>query len=332
MTTTNAPLKSTKTTIAGPSMRSWTILLALVTVFFAAQAANSQVAGLDISAPTLKQRTPSKFVVPITSSELTNSNVIAFQFNIIYDPAVINPSGNNFGCSTNGTLAGAAGMIATCNVVPAGTLRVAVYGAYPMVGRGPVLNIRFATAATAVGGSSSTLDFENLYFFNEFGYVPTTPHNGRIVLSPWGTAGDEPSDIVMSEPATDDVPVIDEKPRSTFMVPINAEIPADSELTAFQFDVAYDRNVIDPAGQNFGCSTERTIGEAVGAFAICTVSEEGMLRVAVFSPYPLSGSGTILNLTFKTSDGAVHEVNVTNANFFGAARGSSAILSSGPAL
>ena len=38
-------------------------------------------------------------------------------------------------------------------------------------------------------------------------------------------------------------------------------------------------------------------------FAICTVMPEGVLNVSVFSPYPLTNSGTLLNLTFTAADG-----------------------------
>jgi len=329
MTTTNAPLDSYNATAATRSLRFWMILVSLIMAFFLAQTGYAQLPAVNVSAPSVKQAMPSKFTVPITASDLTNRGIIAFQFNVIYDPAVINPSGLNFGCSTDGTLSGQAGMVATCNVTPAGTLRVAVYGAYPMTGSGPVLNLKFATARTAIPGSSSTLNFENLYFFNESGYVATVGHNGRITLT---LAITGTRNALSPEGGA---PVTAEKPGSGFVVPINAAVPADSEITALQFDVIYDPNVMVPSGPNYGCSTEGTIGEAFGTYAICSVVPEGVLRVTVFSPYPLHNSGTVLNLNFTTTENATSDgspsVNLENVYFFGAIRGKGANLYSGPA-
>ena len=46
-------------------------------------------------------------------------------------------------------------------------------------------------------------------------------------------------------------------------------------------------------------------------FAICTVMPEGILNVSVFSPYPLTNSGTLLNLTFTAADGVTSERHST---------------------
>jgi hypothetical protein len=326
MTTTNALLNSHKTTTAVPVLQFFTIAATLLAFLFLAQTSTAQATGIDVTAPTRKHMTPSKFVVPITASDLTNQGVIAFQFNLLYDPAVITPYGNNFGCSTEGTLAGAVGMVATCNIVPDGTLRVAVYGAYPMSGSGPVVNIRFATARGAMPGSASSLDFNNLYFFNELGYLATTPRNGRITLTlPAST--EQPAGIEVFAPETV------QRPGSTFVVPITAEIAPESAITAFQFNVAYDPDVINTSGPNFGCSAEGTIGEAVGMFAICNVVQEGMLHVAVFSPYPLNSSGTLLNLTFTAAEhvasDSISSLSFENVSFFGTARGTAVNVHNG---
>lgn len=142
-----------------------------------------------VTAPTALQPTPSTFVVPISVNDITGEGIIAFQFNILYNPLVINPFGPNFGCSTVGTIAGAAGLGPTCNVVmgDAGRLRISVSGANPMNGIGTVLNLTFQTAPGAFGGDVSPLIFEPAtYFFFRggpmAGPVPVDPTNGQITL------------------------------------------------------------------------------------------------------------------------------------------------------
>lgn len=128
-------------------------------------------APVEIAAPTTTQALPSTFVVPITVDNITSSGIFAFQFNIVYDPTVIDPTGANFGYSIDGTLAGNAGMSAICNVTPDGTLSVAAYGAYPMTGSGTNLNIIFRTDSAAVNRSVSPLVFRDAYISNSAGPV-----------------------------------------------------------------------------------------------------------------------------------------------------------------
>jgi hypothetical protein len=135
-----------------------------------------------VTAPTLTKTTPSTFVVPIAVGDVTGNGILAFQFNILYNPAVIDPSGTNFGCSTTGTLAETANLTATCNVQPDGVLRVAVSGTGSMTGSGTILKLTFATDPAAAPGNTSPLIFQNLFFFNGGGPVTTNPTNGQITI------------------------------------------------------------------------------------------------------------------------------------------------------
>ena len=315
MKTTNPPINSGPTVTSKFAVRFATAVITLITLFLLVQTAGAQANALDISAPVRKQPAPAKFIVPISSSDLTTEGVIAFQFNILYDPTVITPAGVNFGCITDGTLSGNAGMTASCNVSPVGVLRVAVYGAYPMSGSGTVLNLKFATVGGA--GSNSTLDFQNLYFFNESGYLPTTAHNGRITLArSIGIGTGHPGDVEVS------LPDVTSRSDSPFSVPVTAELAPGRAITASQFNVLYDPELMRPSGPNFGCSTDGTIGEAAGAYAFCSVMPEGVLHVAVFSAYPISTSGTLLHLNFEPTEAASDSISPLTLQtvFFGGIR------------
>ncbi len=158
-------------------------------VFVSAQTSIRRQAALttapvDVTAPTVFRLTPSTIVIPITASDITGNGIIAFQFHILYDPLVVNPSGANFGCSTSGTIAGAAGLSPTCNVAAgdAGRLQVSVSGVGPMTGSGTILKITFVTNPISPPGSFSPLTFQNVFFYNLGGEFANVPHNGRINL------------------------------------------------------------------------------------------------------------------------------------------------------
>lgn len=136
--------------------------------------------GVVVTAPTVSRLVPSSFVIPITIDDTTGQGIIAFQFNVIYDPNVIDPTGPNFGCSTSGTLSGDAGIGAVCNVTPDGTLRIAAAGAFPLTGAGTLINLNFSTDISAVAGNVSSLAFQELLFNG--GAIVVTPVDGQVTL------------------------------------------------------------------------------------------------------------------------------------------------------
>ena len=121
-------------------------------------------AAVDVCGADAEQIVPSTFVVPITVGDITGDGIIAFQFNITFDPQVMDTTGPNFGCSADGTLAGDAGLSTVCNVNPDGTLRVAAYGAYPMTGAGTILNVSFTTGRGRLVGRHITAQFRQRIF------------------------------------------------------------------------------------------------------------------------------------------------------------------------
>lgn len=125
-----------------------------------------------VIAPKTTADENAKVTVPITVTGA--SDIIAFQFNIDYDPAVLTPAGSNYGCST-GALAYP--MTTLCNVTPDGTLHVVVYGSTTFWGSGTVLNVKFYTHTGASG-----LTFSNVYFFDEGGSTPVTSCDGELDL------------------------------------------------------------------------------------------------------------------------------------------------------
>ncbi len=126
------------------------------------------------AAPTINVETGTNFTVPVTVSDTTGQGIIAYQFDLHYDPAVIQLQTNPV--EVAGTISG--GLIAVFNPITPGILKVAVYGAYPLTGAGTLINFKF----TAVGppAAASPLTWVN-FMFNE-GTPGANAMNGQVKL------------------------------------------------------------------------------------------------------------------------------------------------------
>lgn len=144
-----------------------------------------------VTAPTEFRPVNTTFTSSISVDDITGDGIVSFQFNINYDPAVINPVGPNFGCSTAGTIA--SGFLVTCNVITPGTLLLTANtgGVFIPTGSGPIVNLTFQAVPSAPGGSVSPLNFVpgSMFFFNNFGLFASTPVNGQVTLVAPTSAG-----------------------------------------------------------------------------------------------------------------------------------------------
>ena len=103
-----------------------------------------------------------------------HKGIIAYEFDLRYDPTVIQPQDNPV------ELAGSvsAGLSTAANAKEPGLLRVAVYGPMPIDEDGLLLNLRFTSVGKA--GSVSLVTFERIMFNEgEFGTMVT---DGKIEL------------------------------------------------------------------------------------------------------------------------------------------------------
>ena len=126
-----------------------------------------------VSMPTsLIEVKDSSFTVPVTTSDLTGLNVISFDIQITYDPAVVSSTG----VSTGGTLS--SGLTVTVNEPTPGTLLISGYGTTPLAGSGTLFNIGFD--ATGPIGSSTLLNFP-AFTYNE-GTPCSVAANGDVSI------------------------------------------------------------------------------------------------------------------------------------------------------
>ena len=132
--------------------------------------ASTVVTARNVSAPA-----GGTVVVPVNVERAADKGIISYQFDLRYDPTVIQPTAN--AVTLGGTVSSQ--MSVVFNPVAPGMLRVAVYGPYAINENGLMLNFNF----TAIGDafSSSPLTFEN-FMFNEGG-IATFTTNGRVDLT-----------------------------------------------------------------------------------------------------------------------------------------------------
>lgn len=99
-------------------------------------------------------------------------------------------------------------------------------------------------------------------------------------------------------------PIMDVSPRSTFTVPI--EVDEISNLFAFQLNIAFDRKVMTPYGYN-PCEP----GELTEGFSITCNVVNGVVRIAGYAGYPVTGSGPIVVVTFKAKKQGCGELKLS---------------------
>jgi hypothetical protein len=127
-----------------------------------------------VTAPRLLTPADNEVVIPVAISGAANKAIISYEFDLRYDPAIIQPQAN--AADLSGSVS--RGLMAVANAEKPGLLRVVVYGPLPLSGDGALLNLRF----TAVGdaGSISPLAFER-FMLNEG--LAMTAIDGQIEIS-----------------------------------------------------------------------------------------------------------------------------------------------------
>ena len=128
-----------------------------------------------VRAPRLSTATDKDIIVPIAIRGAANKDIISYEFDLRYDPSVIQPQARP--AELAGTVSDALSVIA--NATEPGLLKIVAYGASPLNADGVLLNLRF----TAIGapGSVSPLTWERIVL-NE-GEPQASASDGTVELS-----------------------------------------------------------------------------------------------------------------------------------------------------
>lgn len=124
--------------------------------------------------PQLTASAEKDLIVPVNIQGVANKNIISYEFELRYDPSVIQPPAEPIDLS--GSIS--RGLSVVTNAEEAGLLRVVVYGAMPIDKDGVLLNLKFLAVGTS---GESTLKLERI-MFNE-GDLGTTATDGKIEIA-----------------------------------------------------------------------------------------------------------------------------------------------------
>jgi Cohesin domain/Dockerin type I domain len=127
-----------------------------------------------VTAPKLTMTAHNEVLVPVATHGVGAKDIIAYQFDLRYDPGVLQPQSDPVDLA--GTVSSA--LKAVVNAEEPGLLRVAVYGPMPIVGDGVLFNLRFV--AVGKPGSVSPLSLERI-IFNE-GRSRVSVADGEVLI------------------------------------------------------------------------------------------------------------------------------------------------------
>ncbi|MBK8466613.1 MAG: hypothetical protein IPL32_12345 [Chloracidobacterium sp.] len=132
---------------------------------------------IEVSAPELTAVTGKDVIVPIKVRGAKNKGIISYEFDLRYDPSVIQPMTD----PVDLTETASRGLLSVTNVIEPGLLRVVMYGPLPLDDNGTLLKLRFTAVGNA--GSVSALTWEQI-MLNEG--VPVSAIAGAVRLSSAG--------------------------------------------------------------------------------------------------------------------------------------------------
>ena len=217
---------------------------------------------IEVSLPDLTGQVGESMTIPVNVADVTGKNVLSYTMTIVYDEDMVNITGYD----AAGTLSD--GMTITANDSKTDTLTIAAATSSALSGSGVLLNLNAELNMTG----TSAMEFSS-FSFNE-GNPAATITNGSVTVTGIGVSLPDVSGSV-GESATIDVMV------GTL---------TDLNVTAYEFTINYDHNVIDITGAEAAgtLSEGMTVTENTGT--------QGEIRVAAAAQSALSGSGVLLQL------------------------------------
>jgi hypothetical protein len=128
---------------------------------------------VSVNLPSIAASTGKEVTIPVQAQGIANKGIISYEFNLRYDPAVVQPHSN----PVDLTATISRGLVVVTNALEPGLLRVVVYGPMPISENGVLLNLKFM--AVGKPGSASPLTWDK-FILNEG--MAMTAANGRIEL------------------------------------------------------------------------------------------------------------------------------------------------------
>lgn len=238
-------------------------LLALfVFLFGSAPLSHAQV---NLEVGDLSGATGDSITVPVTVSDLTGEDVTSYQFTVAYDTSVVELTD----VSAEGTLSADGSIQSNTSD---GEISVAFAGSEALSGSGTLVELKGVVNRV---GTTSLSFAEAQLFDSDAQDVPVTTADGSLVA---GIGVDLPDAVGL-------IGVED-----TIQVPVQVSDVTGEDLTAYQFTVSYDPNIVEITG----ATGEGTLS-ADGSLD-SNSPEPGVFNVALAGSEALEGSGDLVFL------------------------------------
>jgi hypothetical protein len=127
-----------------------------------------------VELPNIETSVGKEIVVPVTVGNAASKGVISYEFDLRFDPSVIQPTADVADVKRTASRA----LSVVTNATEPGLLRVVVFGALPIDENGVLLNLRFMAFGAA--GSTSPISFERI-MLNE-GEPRVSAADGKVCL------------------------------------------------------------------------------------------------------------------------------------------------------
>jgi len=244
------------------------------------------LAQVTVSLPTVSYKVGTTQTIPITTGDLTNKGVIAFQTVINYDKTIIQVTG----VTTTGTLSATFPAPTVNNDTAHGKITIAAAGTSALSGSGTLIILN----ATMVGKGATALTFAS-FQYNE-GTPAVTLTNGMVTV---------PSLSVVAGTITTTAPI-----GGTFNLPITTESLTSAGVISYQFTVTYDPTKINLTGVTIA----GTLSSGFTAPVVNT-SVSGQLTVAAAGTVALTGSGNLCIVTGVVVNGGTSAIHFTKFQY-----------------
>jgi hypothetical protein len=264
---------------------SITKMIASLAMIVALVASTSAFAQVSVTLPTLQGVNGQAMTLAVNVGDLTGQNVSGYQFEVQYDPAILEITD----IQTAGTLSN--GLTALSNSPAPGRFRVVGAGSSALSGSGALV---YLTGFFVEPGASDLT-------WAEFSF-----DNGAV--TPALTAG---AVSVTDQIAAINVIVgqVGGRPGGSVMIPVSVDNLTGLEVPGYSFAVAFDGNVIDITG----IQTSGTL--SAGRNVQSTIVAPGEIMVTDSDPAFLDGGGTLVYLTGTFLDEGTSTLDLVTFDF-----------------